>query len=186
MTEPKEILDALESKMKKSYAHLEEELNNIRAGKATPNMLNGIEAENYGSLMPIPQMASVNTPDARTLVIQPWDKGSIPAIEKAILNANIGLTPSNDGKTIRLVVPPLTEERRKQLVKQVRAEGENARIGIRNARREAVDAVKKAQKDGLPEDTAKDTENDAQKLTDKYIKKVDEALGIKEKEIMTV
>ena len=131
-------------------------------------------------------LASVTVPDAKTVLIQPWDKNVIAAIEKAIVNANIGVTPSNNGESIRLSIPPLTEERRKQLVKQVKTEGENAKVSIRTARRDAVEAFKKAQKDGMPEDMAKDGENEAQKITDKYNKLIDSELDKKEAEIMTV
>ncbi len=172
--------------MQKSLAFLQESLLNIRAGKASVNMLNGITVESYGAEMPINQVASVTVPDAKTVLIQPWDKNLIAAIEKAIVNANIGVTPSNNGESIRLSIPPLTEERRKQLVKQVKTEGENAKVSIRTARRDAVEAFKKAQKEGMPEDMAKDGENEAQKLTDKYNKSIDAELDKKEAEIMTV
>lgn len=186
MMEKKEILDALETKMGKAISHFETELGNIRAGKASPGILNGIEVESYGSMMPVNQVASVTVPDAKTVLIQPWDKTVLSAIEKAILNANIGLTPSNDGSLIRLNIPPLTEERRKQLVKQVKTEAENAKVAIRNLRRDGVEAFKKAQKDGMAEDMAKDGETDVQKITDKYAKKVEDLLALKEKDIMTV
>ena len=167
-------------------AYLDEALAHIRAGKASVNMLNGITVESYGAEMPINRVASVTVPDAKTVLIQPWDKIVIAAIEKAIVNANIGVTPSNNGESIRLSIPPLTEERRKQLVKQVKTEGENAKVSIRTARRDAVEAFKKAQKDGMPEDMAKDGENEAQKITDKYNKLIDSELDKKEAEIMTV
>ena len=141
---------------------------------------------NITVIPPLAQVASVTVPDARTVLIQPWEKKLIGAIEKAIMVANIGLTPSNNGEQIRLTIPPLTEERRKELVKQIKAEAENARIGIRNIRRDVVEAFKKAQKDGMPEDMAKDGETSAQKLTDKFMKKVDELFAAKESEIMTV
>lgn len=172
--------------MQKSLSFLQESLLNIRAGKANVNMLNGITVESYGAEMPVNQVASVTVPDAKTVLIQPWDKNVIAAIEKAIINANLGVTPSNNGESIRLNIPPLTEERRKQLVKQVKTEGENAKVSIRTARRDAVEAFKKAQKEGMPEDMAKDGENEAQKLTDKYNKLIDAELDKKESEIMTV
>ncbi len=172
--------------MQKSLSFLQESLLNIRAGKANVNMLNGITVESYGAEMPVNQVASVTVPDAKTVLIQPWDKNVIAAIEKAIVNANLGVTPSNNGESIRLNIPPLTEERRKQLVKQVKTEGENAKVSIRTARRDAVEAFKKAQKEGMPEDMAKDGENEAQKLTDKYNKLIDAELDKKESEIMTV
>ncbi|MDE7356613.1 MAG: ribosome recycling factor [Rikenellaceae bacterium] len=184
--ESKEILTALEGKMQKSLSFLQESLLNIRAGKANVNMLNGITVESYGAEMPVNQVASVTVHDAKTVLIQPWDKNVIAAIEKAIINANIGVTPSNNGESIRLNIPPLTEERRKQLVKQVKTEGENAKVSIRTARRDAVEAFKKAQKDGMAEDIAKDGENEAQKITDKYNKLIDAELDKKETEIMTV
>ena len=173
MIESKELLDAAQVKMDKVIAHLTEELASVRAGKASVNVLNGILVEYYG------------TPTDISLV-QPWEKKMIPVIEKAILVANIGLTPSNNGEHIRLNIPPLTEERRKELVKQIKAETETARVSLRGIRRDLVDAFKKAQKDGMPEDAAKDGEESAQKLTDKYAKKVDDLFSAKEKEIMTV
>lgn len=184
--ESKLILELASEKMEKSISFFKEELVSIRAGKANQNVLNGVMVDYYDSQTPISQVASINIPDAKTILIQPWEKGLIPAIEKAILVANIGLTPSNNGEHIRLSIPPLTEERRIQLVKQVKSEAENARVSLRNARRDAVDAFKKAQKDGMPEDMAKDGESDAQKLIDGYIKKIDDLVAEKEQEIMTV
>ena len=184
--EVKFILDVAEEKMTKALEHLNETLLGIRAGKASPNVLKGVMVDYYGTSTPIQQVASVTVPDAKTVLIQPWEKNLIPAIEKAIMAANIGLTPSNNGEQIRLSIPALTEERRKELVKQVKSEGENAKVSIRNTRREAVESFKTAQKDGMPEDMAKDGEGDAQKLTDKFNKKIDESLEAKEKEIMTV
>ena len=177
--------DAVE-KMENSLRHLSSELVKLRAGKATPSMLDGIMVSYYGTPTPLQQVANINTPDARSFVIQPWEKKMIDAIEKAIFAANIGMTPSNNGEVVRLTVPPLTEERRKGLVKQVKVEGENARISIRNARREAIEEFKILKKNGLPEDMQKDAEENMQKLTDKYYKKVDEVLAKKETEIMTV
>ena len=177
--------DAIE-KMEKALKHLSSELVKLRAGKANPTMLDGILVNYYGTPTPLQQVASINTPDARSFVIQPWEKKVIDAIEKAIFAANIGMTPSNNGEIVRLTVPPLTEERRKTLVKQVKTEGENAKISIRNARRDAIEEFKKMVKNGLPEDVEKDAEGDMQKLTDKYYKKVDELLAKKEAEIMTV
>ena len=186
MIESKELLDAAQVKMDKVIAHLTEELASVRAGKASVNVLNGILVEYYGTPTDISQVASMTVPDARTVLVQPWEKKMIPVIEKAILVANIGLTPSNNGEHIRLNIPPLTEERRKELVKQIKAETETARVSLRGIRRDLVDAFKKAQKDGMPEDAAKDCEESAQKLTDKYAKKVDDLFSAKEKEIMTV
>ena len=184
--ETQAILDAAKEKMDKALHHLDEELGNIRAGKANQNVLNGIMVDFYGTMSPINQVGSVTVPDAKTILILPWDKKLLPAIEKAIFAANIGLTPSNNGEQIRLTIPPVTEDRRKELVKQVKAEGENARISMRNARRDAVEAFKKAQKDGMPEDEAKDGEDRAQKMIEKNSKKIDEMMAAKEKEIMTV
>ena len=173
-------------RMQKAIDHLEEELLNVRAGKASPNALNGVMVDYFGSQVPVSGAASVTVPDARTILIQPWDKNMLRPIEKAIIDSNIGLTPSNNGEQIRLTIPPLTEERRKELVKQVRAEAETARISLRNARRDAVEAFKKAQKEGMPEDESKDGETQSQKLLEKFSKTLDEALSKKEKEIMTV
>lgn len=186
MAEAKEIIEALNLKMKKSISHLQEQLLNIRAGKASVNILNGIVVESYGSEVPIDQVSSVTVPDSKTILIQPWDKNVIGHIEKAIINANIGITPSNNGDQIRLNLPPLTEERRKLLVKQVKVEGENSKITLRNLRREGVDAFKKAQKDGMSEDIAKDGEIEAQKLIEKYTKEIEREIIAKEKDIMTV
>ena len=165
---------------------MEESLANIRAGKASVNVLNGVFVEYYGSQTPVSGVASVTVPDAKTILIQPWDKNMIRPIEKAIIDSNIGLTPSNNGESIRLSMPPLTEERRTELVKQSKAEAENARISLRNARRDAVEAFKKAVKDGMPEDEGKDGEAQTQKLVEKFSKAIDAAFEKKEKEIMTV
>lgn len=180
------ILNEATSRMQKAVDHLDEELLNIRAGKASVNVLNGVMVEYYGSQVPVSGAASVTVPDAKTILIQPWDKNLIRVIEKAILDSNIGLTPSNNGEQIRLTMPPLTEERRKELVKRARSEAETARVSLRNARRDAIEAFKKAQKEGMPEDEAKDGGERAQKMLDKYSKKLDEVLAAKEKEIMTV
>ena len=180
------ILNEATVRMQKAVAHLEEELLNIRAGKASVNVLNGVMVEYYGSQVPVSGAASVTVPDAKTILIQPWDKNLIRVIEKAILDSNIGLTPSNNGEQIRLTMPPLTEERRKELVKRARGEAETARVSMRNARRDAIEAFKKAQKEGMPEDEAKDGGERAQKMLDKFSKKLDEVLAAKEKEIMTV
>ena len=182
----KTIIKEATDRMERTVQHLEEELINIRAGKASTNVLNSVYVDYYGSQSPVSAVASVTVPDAKTILIQPWDKKMIRTIEKAILDSNIGLTPSNNGEQIRLSIPPLTEERRKELVKQVRGVGENARISLRNSRRDAVDAFKKAQKEGMPEDESKDGETQSQKLLEKYSKKLDSLLEIKEKEIMTV
>ncbi len=182
----KTILNDASARMQKTVEHLDEELLNIRAGKASINVLNGVMVEYYGSQVPVSGAASVTVPDAKTILIQPWDKNLIRTIEKAILDSNIGLTPSNNGESIRLTMPPLTEERRKELVKRVRGEAETARVSLRNARRDAVEAFKKAQKEGMPEDESKDGETQSQKLLEKFSKQLDELVAKKEKEIMTV
>ena len=176
--------DAIE-KMENSLKHLSSGLVKLRAGKAYPSMLDGIMVNYYGTPTPLQQVANINTPDARSFVIQPWEKKMIDAIEKAIFAANIGMTPTNNGEVVRLTVPQITEERRKSLVKQVKVEGENAKISIRNARRDAIDEFKKMVKSGLPEDMEKEASENMQKLTDKYYKKVEEILAKKETEIMT-
>ena len=180
------IINEATDRMKRTVEHLDEELANIRAGKASTNVLNSVFVDYYGSQTPVSGVASVTVPAARTILIQPWDKNMIRPIEKAIIDSNIGLTPSNNGETIRLTIPPLTEERRKELVKQVKGVGENARISLRNARRDAVESFKKAQKEGMPEDESKDGETRAQKLLEKYSKQLDALMEAKEKEIMTV
>lgn len=184
--ETKIILNDVIARMQRSIDHFDEELLAIRAGRASTNALNGVMVDYFGNQSPISSVASVTVPDARTILIQPWDKNMIRPIEKAIINSNIGLTPSNSGDQIRLTVPPLTEERRKELVKRVRGEGETARVSLRNVRRDAVEAFKKEQKNGMPEDVAKDGEVEVQKLTDKFNKIIDVALDKKEKDIMTV
>lgn len=184
--ESKQILNDATTRMERTVEHFEEELLNVRAGKASTNVLNGVMVDYYGSQTPVSGVASVTVPDAKTILIQPWDKNLIRVIEKAIIDSNIGLTPSNNGEQIRLSIPPLTEERRRDLAKQVRAEAETARISLRNARRDAVDAFKKATKEGMPEDESKDGETQAQKLLEKYSKQLDQLLEKKEKEIMTV
>ena len=182
----KTIINEATDRMKRTVDHLDEELLNIRAGKASTNVLNSVFVDYYGSQTPVSGVASVTVPDARTILIQPWDKNMIRPIEKAIIDSNIGLTPSNNGETIRLSIPPLTEERRKELVKQVKGVGENATVSLRNARRDAVEAFKKAQKEGMPEDEAKDGETQAQKLVEKFTKQLETLMAAKEKEIMTV
>ncbi|MDR2936991.1 MAG: ribosome recycling factor [Rikenellaceae bacterium] len=186
MMETNEILDAAKEKMNRTVEHLDNELLNIRAGKASLNVLNAVVVDYYGTPSPVNQAASVTVPDAKTVLVQPWDKKMIPIIEKAIMAANIGLTPSNNGDQIRLSIPPLTEERRKELVKQVKAEAENARVSLRNARRDAVEHFKKSQKEGMAEDIAKDGEEAVQRMLEKFSKKIDELFTAKEKEIMTV
>ena len=180
------IMEVADEKMKKAIDHLNEALLGVRAGKASTHVLRGIMVEYYGVATPIEQVASVNVPDAKTILVQPWERSMIGPIEKAIINSNIGLTPSNNGDYIRLNIPALTEDRRKELVKQVHTYQETAKVSLRNARRDAVEAFKKAQKEGMPEDEAKDGETQSQKLLDKFSKKIDEILAVKEKEIMTV
>jgi ribosome recycling factor len=172
--------------MDKAISHLETELVKVRAGKATPNLVDGIVVDYYGNPTPIHQVGNIAVSDARTLTIQPWEKNLLQPIERAIINANIGVTPQNDGNIIRLFMPPLTEERRRDLVKRSQGEGEHSRVSIRNIRRDAMEQVKKLQKNGLSEDLCKDAEKNIQELTDKYISLVDKHLSAKEKEIMTV
>jgi ribosome recycling factor len=172
--------------MKKAIGHLEIELSKVRAGKASPQVVEGIMVDYYGSPMPINQVGNITIADARTLNIQPWEKNMLQPIERAIIAANIGVTPQNDGNIIRLFMPPLTEERRKEMVKRTNGEGEHSRIAIRNIRRDAIEHIKKLQKDGASEDACKDAEKDMQVLTDKYIQVVEKHLEAKEKEIMTV
>lgn len=182
----KELEKKAEAKMAASVEFLEESLAHIRAGKANPRILDGIKLDYYGSVTPLSGVAGISTPDARTIVIQPWEKNMLAEIEKAIINSDLGLNPDNNGEMIRLSIPPLTEERRKTLAKQSKQEAEDAKISVRNARRDVIDAVKKSVKEGTPEDVAKDAENSIQKIHDKYIKQIDELYLAKEKEIMTV
>ena len=187
MIDVKQTLKDSEEKMEMAALYLEEELNRIRAGRANVAILDCVRVESYGSKVPLNQVASVSVPDARTIAIKPWDKKQIREIEKAIMDSNVGITPENNGEVIRLNIPPLTEERRKQLVKDSKAESEKAKVSIRNARRDAIEALKKSVKnDGVPEDVEKDAEAEVQKIHDKYVKKVDELYAAKEKEIMTV
>jgi ribosome recycling factor len=172
--------------MQRAIAHLEVEISKIRAGKATPQILDGIFVDYYGNSTPINQVANITTPDARTISLQPWERNMLGPIEKAIIASNIGLNPQNDGNYIRLFLPPLTEERRKELVKRVYGEGEQAKIAVRNLRRDSIEQVKKLQKDGLSEDIAKDAETRIQGITDKNIVVVDQHCKEKEKDIMTV
>ena len=186
MVETKQFVKAAEEKMTFAIEYLDEQLAHIRAGKANPKILDGVRVPYYGSLVPLTNVASVNTPDAKTIVITPWEKPLIKEIEKAIMNSEVGITPENNGEIIRLGIPPLTEERRRQLAKQSKQEAETAKISVRNARRDAIDALKKAIKEGLPEDVEKDAEAEVQKIHDRYIKKIDDLYAAKEKEIMTV
>ena len=180
------IIATADDHMSKAISHLEAELIKIRAGKANPQMLDGIIVDYYGSPMPINQVANVSVMDARTLSIQPWEKNMLQPIERAIIAANIGINPQNDGNLIRLFLPPLTEERRKELVKKCQAEGEHSRVAVRNIRRDAIEHIKKLQKNGLSEDAAKDAETEVQQVTDKFISAVEKHLASKEKEIMAV
>ena len=186
MLDVKPHLTHAEDNMEASILFLDESLAHIRAGKANPRILDGVKVDYYGQHVPISSVATITTPDAKTITIQPWEKALISVIEKAILNSDVGITPMNNGETIRLGIPPLTEDRRKQLAKQSKAECEDAKISIRNARRDAIENFKKMVKEGLPEDVEKDAEDEAQKIHDKYVKKVEELLAAKEKEIMTV
>lgn len=179
-------LDEAKSLMEKALAHTDLEFTKIRAGKASVGMLDGIMAEYYGTPTPLTQVANINTPDARTIVVQPWEKAMISPIEKAIMEANIGLNPQNDGIVIRLNVPPLTEERRRDLVKKVKEEAESGRIAIRNIRKNTNESIKKLKNDGASEDEIKVGEAEVQKLTDSYIAKIDHLAEIKEKDVMTV
>lgn len=182
----KEDYKVYEDKMKKSIDSVAADFASVRAGRANASVLDRIMVDYYGSPTPIQQIAAISSPDARTLLISPWDKTAVKSIEKAIQNSDLGINPQNDGASIRLNFPQLTEERRKELVKQIRGEAETARISLRNARRDAVEAFKKAQKEGMPEDESKDGETQSQKLLEKFSKLLDEALQRKEKEIMTV
>ena len=196
----KEIVDAAGVKMQDAVDFLEEDLKNYRVGKATPAIFNGVTVDYYGTATPLNQVASITTPDAKTIAIQPWERNMISKIEKepwernmiskiekAILDANVGLTPSNNGEIIRCVVPALTEERRRELIKKAKAQGETTKVTVRNARRDGIDLLKKAQKnEGLSEDGEKEGEEELQKVTDKYVKAVDAVIAEKEKEILTV
>lgn len=179
-------MDAATEAMQKAIDRLVKELTKVRAGKANPSMLSSVFVEYYGAKTPLSQVANVTTPDARTLVVQPWEKNLIQDISKAIIDSNLGLNPQNNGEMIILAIPPLTEERRKDLVKQTRSYGEDAKVSIRSARKDANDAIKQLQKDGLPEDTAKRTEDEIQNVTSKFTDKVESVLAEKEKDIMTV
>ena len=186
ITKAKEILAGAKDKMAHAVNHLDEELKTYRAGKADPRVFNNVMVDYYGCPTPLPQVASVTTPDAKTLMLQPWEKKMIPVIEKAIIDANLGLTPSNNGESIRCTVPALTEDRRKELIKKAKAAGENAKVSVRNARRDGIELLKKANKEGMPEDLQKEYEQNIQKETDSFSKKIDELVAGKEKEIMTV
>ena len=179
-------LNVYEEKMKKTLGNLDGELSAIRAGRANPNVLNKIVVDYYGTPTPIQQVANVSVPEARMIQIQPWEKKMLKVIEKAIQVSDLGINPTNDGSTIRLVFPELTEERRKELVKDVKKKGEAAKVAIRNIRRDGIDAVKKLKGSEVSEDEIKDMEEDLQKMTDKFIKEVEKAVEVKSKEVMTV
>ena len=182
----KKYIDKAKNEMESSVVFLDESLAHIRAGKANTKILDGIKVDYYGTPTPLTSVTTVTTPDAKTISIQPWEKGLIPTIEKAILASDIGITPANNGEIVRLAIPPLTEERRRQLVKQAGTAVEDAKISVRNSRREAIEALKKEIKNGMSEDIEKDAEAEVQKLHDKYIKRLEELFALKEKEIMTV
>ena len=186
MIEPSKIKSDAAELMESAVMYLDDALARIRAGKASARILDVVKVEYYGQMSPLANVATITTPDARTIQIQPWEKKMIAEIERAIINSSVGLAPSNNSESIRLMIPPLTEERRKELAKQCKGEAENAKVSIRNARRDAIDLLKKQIKEGLPEDAEKDAEGDVQKLHDKYVKQVDEIYAKKEKEIMTV
>ena len=186
MIEPSKIKSDAAELMESAVMYLDDALARIRAGKASARILDVVKVEYYGQMSPLANVATITTPDARTIQIQPWEKKMIAEIERAIINSSVGLAPSNNGESIRLMIPPLTEERRKELAKQCKSEAENAKVSVRNARRDAIDTLKKQVKEGLPEDAEKDAEGDVQKLHDKYVKQVDEIYAKKEKEIMTV
>lgn len=187
MSELKDLIAQAGAQMEKTVEHLEEALARVRAGKANVKILDGIMVEYYGSLVPLTQVGTVTVPDAKSIVITPWEKGIIRDIERAIINSPLGITPENNGEVVRLGIPPLTEDRRRELVKQVKADTETAKVSIRNARRDTNELIKKSIKaDNTPEDVAKDAEANVQKLHDRYIKRVDELFAAKEKEIMTV
>lgn len=186
MAEVKDFLKAAEENMEGTLLFLDESLAHIRAGKANVRILDGVKVEYYGSMVPISTVSTITTPDARTINIQVWEKGMIAAVEKALINSEVGIMPMNNGEVLRLQIPPVTEERRRDLTKMSKHEGEEAKISIRNARRDAIEGLKKELKNGMPEDVQKDGEAAVQKIHDKYIKKVDEMVAAKEKEIMTV
>jgi ribosome recycling factor len=188
MSDPrlKPVLDNLKEEMDFAIEHATSEFTKIRAGKSHPSMVDAVKVDSYGQLVPVNQVANVSTPDAKSITIQPWEKSMLQAIEKGIVIANLGFNPTNDGTLIRIILPPLTEERRREIAKKAKGESENAKIAIRNIRKETNETIKKLQKDGLPEDEAKTAETNVQKTTDLYIKKIDDLLAIKEAEIMHV
>ena len=180
------VYDMTKERMEKTLEHLDSELMRIRAGKANVHILDGVMVDYYGTPTPLNQVSNISTPDAKTIMIQPWEKSMIDPLEKALMVSNVGITPSNNGEVIRLIIPQLTEERRRNLVKQVKNEGENARVSVRNARREANEEYKNMQKDGLSEDETKGAEDNIQKLTDEFNEKVEKIVEAKEEDIMTI
>lgn len=186
MEEVKLVLSELKLQAEKSLDHVKNEIGKLRAGKAMPNMLDSVQVEYYGSKVPLNQVANVSTPDPKTLMVKPWEKAMLEEIEKGIMYANLGLNPQNDGEQVIINVPPLTEERRLQLVKQAKAEAEHGKIGLRGARKDAMDMIKSLQSDGLSEDLAHDAEVDIQDVINSYSKKIDDAISAKEDEIMTI
>jgi len=180
------LLEETNESMQLALVHLEKEFQKIRTGKASSQMLDGIKIDYYGAVTPLEQLSNINTPDPRQIIIQPWDKNALPLIEKAIMAANLGFNPKNDGEVLRIIVPPLTEERRKDLAKKARIEGENAKVAIRNIRRTSNETAKKLEKEGTPEDVVKKAETDIQEMTNNYIAKAEKLLAQKEKDIMTV
>ncbi|MDO9512457.1 MAG: ribosome recycling factor [Bacteroidales bacterium] len=187
MTEECEFcLEEAQEGMENALVHLDREFQKIRAGKATPSMLDGVKVDYYGTMTAIDKVANVNTPDARQIVVHPWEKAMLVPLEKAIMAANLGFNPQNNGEILRIAVPPLTEARRKDLVKKAKQESESGKVGIRNIRRAAMETSKTLKKDGTPEDMIKKLEEDIQKLTDTYIDKIDKLFDAKEKDIMTV
>jgi ribosome recycling factor len=180
------IYDDFKVSNSKTLSHLESELTKIRAGKASPAMLGGVMVDYYGSMTPLQQVANVNTSDARTILVQPWEKAMLNEIARGIINSNLGLNPQNNGEQLIITVPPLTEERRRELVKRAKGEAENAKVGVRNNRKDAIDMIKDLKNDGLSEDMANSAEEEVQKITNGAIKKIDELVEIKEKDIMTV
>ena len=180
------VYEMAKENMEKAIEHLDNELMRIRAGKANVHILDGVMVDYYGTPTPLNQVSNISTPDAKTIMIQPWEKSMIDPIEKAIMQSNVGITPGNNGEVIRLVVPQLTEERRRELVKLVKTEGENARVSVRNTRREANDEYKNMQKDGLSEDETKTAEDNIQKLTDEFTEKVEKIVEAKDQDIMTI
>ncbi|HQN98264.1 MAG TPA: ribosome recycling factor [Bacteroidales bacterium] len=179
-------LEETRESMDNALLYFEKEFQKIRAGKANPQMLEGVKVDYYGVITPIDKVSNITTPDPRQIIVQPWDKSMLAPIEKAILAANLGFNPQNNGEVLRIIVPPLTEERRRELVKKAKAEAENAKVTIRNIRRTAMETSKKLKKDGIPEDEIEQLEEQIQKLTDEYIEKIDKAFEIKEKDIMTI